>query len=297
MNDGLLQLGKPTVYPARTRASVYEFTMPSGPSDTQTVSAGTYIWTPPANCTWVEFLLIGGGGGSNSGARRAVGVSRSGGGSASTAAQTWTYVPRAWITAPLTIVIGAGGAGGAAVTTDSTAQNFGTSGGSTLVYMNGIVLLSAGGGRSPTTLTGAGSGSDGAFTNVGAAGYVPGSGGATAAGPTAAQIAATSYAPYAPQQGGAGGGANASNVYQAGGSPLIRNGAGLFDYSQHVANLSSGLTTFKSGGDAGNNVAGGNGVDGSSFGAAGGGGGASNNGYASGRGGNGAAGYARVVCL
>ena len=295
MNDGLFQLGQPTVYPARTRASVYEFTMTSAPPDAQTVSAGTYIWTPPANCTWVEFLLIGGGGGSNSGARRAVGVSRSGGGSASGGAQTWTYVPRAWITSPLTIVIGAGGAGGASVTTDSTAQNFGTAGGSTLVYMNGNVLLSAGAGRPPTTVTAAGTGTAGASTNT-SVGFAPGSGGATAASPSLSQVYNT-FGAYQPQQGGSGGGADATNVYQVGGSPSIRNLVGVFDYSQHIATLSSGLTTFKSGGDAGNNVAGGNGVDGSSFGAAGGGGGASNNGYASGRGGNGASGYARVSCL
>lgn len=294
MNTGVLQLGQPALYPSRTKASVYEFTYTSEPPDAQGAN-GVYIWTPPVDCTWVEFLLIGGGGGGSSGARRALGVSRSGGGTAAAGAHTWTYVPRVWLTSPLTLTIGAGGAGGASVTVDNTANNIGTAGGVTSVSMNGVILLSAGGGRVPTTATGGGSGTAGSST-LASNGFAGGAGGATAAAPSGGQFYSVGGG-YQPQQGGSGGGADATNVYQVGGSPPIRNFIGVYDYARHIATLSSGLTTFKSGGDAGNNVAGGNGADGLSFGAAGGGGGASNNGYASGKGGNGASGYVRVSCL
>ena len=162
MNTGILY------NTSQSYARVYEFTTTVKP-DTAQGSAGSYIWIPPSDCTFLEFLLIGGGGGGASGARRALGVLRRGGGGGGGGAITWVVCSRNFFNAPLSITIGSGGAGGAAVTVDSTSNTAGTAGTASVISMAGVQVLSAGAGNGGAS-TGAGGTSIGAGTIAGPTG-------------------------------------------------------------------------------------------------------------------------------
>jgi hypothetical protein len=83
-------------------------------------SSGT--WTKPAGATWAMILVIGGGGGGKSGIGPAATNPYSGGGGAGGVA-VMRMLPMAALGATETVTIGAGGQGGAAVTSGTNANN------------------------------------------------------------------------------------------------------------------------------------------------------------------------------
>lgn len=89
---------------------------------------GTYTWTKNTGTTYVAVYGIGGGYGGGSGAREASDSSTGGGGGASNNAFSSQF-PASFIGSTATVVVGAGGAGGASVLTDNTLGNNGVIGG------------------------------------------------------------------------------------------------------------------------------------------------------------------------
>lgn len=278
MNNGIIS-SAPQPY---TR--IYEFTLTSKPADAQGVN-GSYIWTPPTDCSFLEIVLIGGGGGGSAGTRQATGVARRGGGAGGCGAITWVIFDRRFFNAPLTITIGTGGAGGASATTDNTGNNItGANGIASSIFMSGVQILAAAGGTA-----GASGGSGGIGGNQGTI-----TGGQTGSSSLVAySSSAVTQQGVAP--GGGGGGATSLNAYFIG-QPVSPHGGPLF-YDRRYQGVPGALTTYPGGGDCAAGVAGGDGADGLFYGSPGSGGGASDNGYASGKGGNGAGGYLRVVCF
>jgi hypothetical protein len=276
------------------------------------VSSGSFTWTKPANAKWVQFLLFGGGGGGGSGGRYATTSNRYGGGGGGGAGACFGYINASYLGSTETVVVGAGGSGGASVSVDTTVGSPGTIGGITSFSL----FKSTGGnfGSGGTTTGGSGGTSTTSinFSN----GFVNGAAGAGSlttggSGTTTSNIYPCSVG------GGGGAGAAASSTAMAGGGA----GAGL-----GTSATVSGLITAIAGGTAGNPAVptpAGNGVSASSQyvvggtgggggyyktstagnaggsggwpGGGGGGGGAADNGFSSGAGGSGANGYAVII--
>jgi hypothetical protein len=121
---------------------------PTGVIITIFTSSGT--WTPNSSTAFTTIFGTGAGGGGGSGQRGLIGSSSGGGGGAPNGAGKVSFQGPA-STSPVSITIGAGGAGGAAVTTNSTVGNYGSPGGNSLVgdyYTFGVLSLGgqAGGG-------------------------------------------------------------------------------------------------------------------------------------------------------
>lgn len=265
-------------------ARIYEFTTTAKPADAQG-AAGAYTWTPPANCSLIEFFIVGGGGGGAAGTRQALGVARLGGGAGGAAAITCVTCNRSFFTAPLAITIGVGGAGGAAATADNTTlSSTGVAGTASIISMSGVQILAASGGGGGQAGGSAGlGGSQGTIT-----GNQIGTSLLTAYTTTA--LSQTGVPP-----GGGGGSASATNVYTSG-QTISPHGIPVF-YDRRYQGVLGAAATYTGGGDCAAGVAGGNGANGLFYGSPGSGGGASNNGFASGKGGNGAGGYIRIVCF
>lgn len=148
-----------------------------------TSPAAEQTWTQPTGASSVQVVLIGGGAGGDAGDRGATGTLRKGGvsgGGAGWAIQTY---PAAALPAAVPVVVGFGGDGGAAVTTNSTVgEDGGSSGGETtfgslLQAVGGLGGFSNLGGANPSQITGkdqAASGGDGDYS----AGCPAGGGGA-----------------------------------------------------------------------------------------------------------------------
>ena len=288
-------------------SEVYEFTRTSKPADA-TGSNGDYSWTIPANAKLVEFYAVGGGGGGGSGRRGAAGSARFGGGGAGSGG-VFVIIRQVseLVTRSLSIEVGSGGTGGAAVTTNDTNGNSGTNGGDTRITI-GSTILSA-------TRGGLGQGGTNAAGTAGAGGSALYSGGngsssSVTAAPNTTNLSANNFAAAG---AGAGGGISTGDVSYGGGqsrasinlagNQLVSSSGGTAPggagqnasdaWTSPFANAPGG---GGGGGAAGNSTtAGGNGGNGASVGGAGGGGGASFNGYNSGAGGNGAPGYVRVT--
>jgi hypothetical protein len=261
--------------------TVFEFTRTSGPAGA-TLAGSAWTWTPPSNCTLLEFLFIGAGGGGGSGRRGAAGSARFGGGAGSGGNVTYTTIPRSLITTALTIFLPAGGAGGAAQTADDSNGNAGTSAQTGTINASGVnmvIALGGVGGSAGTTTTGTGATSGGNNNRT----YAGGAGGSSSI--TANASSGGGAGGISPFGGGGGGGISAANVAYNGGNAFSYGGA--FYYVAGV--------TGSTGGAASTTAEGGTGADGRTFGYGGSGGGASTNGFNSGAGGNGGDAFLRIT--
>lgn len=90
-------------------------------------------WTKPEGATTVKVIACGGGGGGGSGARGASGTYRPGGGGGGAGGTFIQTFGADFFDDTESVVVGAGGTGGASITTDSTSGQDGTDGGSTYV--------------------------------------------------------------------------------------------------------------------------------------------------------------------
>lgn len=88
-------------------------------------------WTMPANCIGVEVWLMEAGSGGSSGERQATGVAARGGFGGLSGSQIFAFFLPQQISDIVTVTIGAGGTGGAPVTTDNSVANLGSNGGGT----------------------------------------------------------------------------------------------------------------------------------------------------------------------
>jgi hypothetical protein len=277
-------------------------------------SAGTFYWTKPAGAKVVEVYLVGGGGGGGSGGRYATSSGRAGGGGGSGGAFILAKINAAFLGASETVVVGAGGPGGASKTTDSISGSNGSAALETTFSIFKADRGNGGGGG------GTSAGNQGFPQQSGVFGFyaVPtsinsGAQGRTTAGGNANSVVQT----YTMALGGGGGaGAAASSVVNSnggtGGSIIGNNGSGLnisvaaglggvgSTATQATAGTSATTQWFlgATGGGGGfykTSAAGGTGGNGGWPGGAGGGGGASDNGFASGAGGAGANGFAVII--
>ena len=278
-------------------------------------------WTKPSGATFVMVEAWGAGGGGGSGRRGSSATHRcpgiGGGGGA--------YVQRLFRAADLgstvTVTIGAGGTGGAAVTANNTDGNPGNTGGNTTFGSfltaygaNGgsagssniaAMFKTSGGGALSTSGDpivagggGFGSGSAGSGQRNGqCSGWGGGQGGGGNGTDMVAGSGGCSF------QGGAGGGCGGgidqndiTYTGAAGGSTSDQTGGGGAGGTTQGANGAAGSSSRHGGGGGacGSTVAAGAGGAGASPGGGGGGGGASLNGFNSGAGGAGGAGLMRV---
>lgn len=302
MNRGIYDLTRADT----SLVSVHDFVI--GMKDVQLTPTNSYMWSVPANARGIRIFAIGGGGGGGSGRRGASGSARFGGGGGSSAGMLDIFISAADIgTNRLVLVnVGLGGVGGAAQASNDSNGNNGTTGNNTTIIINGKTFVASQGvgGSGGTATAGTGGGAQ-------VAQLVGGAGGISSATATPSFVNITANYQTA-AGGGGGGGISTGDTSYAGGQTRL--------YAPHFgpSNLNTGGTVGGGAGDAGIssatafgaplpggsgagggagtvNTVGGAGGDGAEFGGGGGGGGASYNGFASGRGGNGAAGLCRIT--
>lgn len=265
-------------------------------------TAGTHPWTKPSGAVWLDLLLIGGGaGGSSGGVQGAVnGASGGGGGAAGTIIRV--RIPAADVSASGTLTVGAGGTGGAAVSTNTTLGAYGSAGGDSI--FDGITAL---GGLAPAV-----SPQNGGLNRTGGASLsgdivnsAPGANGGTGA---AAGSAAAAQSRLIPTGGGGGGGKSNVGGTNAGGEggdysanllgwPTSGAAGGAAPGGAGTAGtIFRGVGLGGGGGASGSGATnGGRGGDGAWPGGGGGGGGAAENGATSGRGGDGGEGRVTLI--
>lgn len=272
-------------------------------------SSGT--WTKPAGASTVYIEAIGPGAGGASGSRQAAGVVSRAGSGGSSGLRVWRLMQASDLAATVSVTVGVGSSGGAAVTTDSTN---GASGANGNYCAFGSHLSTGRPQASAYNLVGSvawaiktGSATAGTEANLGGLSSLSGSGGASGYNTI-----------YGPAGGGSGGGITSANVASSGG-----NGGGGFDAliggngalggagtagEGGIKGLAGTSGTNGStdaiggsapgsgggGGGAGSAGTGGDGANGKFPGGGGGGGGSSRNGYDSGKGGDGADGVVRI---
>jgi hypothetical protein len=293
--------------------------VPATPSvDIQTfggpASSGTFTWTKPAGAKWLSIWLIGGSSGGGGGAMYASTSGRSGGhGGIAGTMSVFHEIPADEFGDTVEVIVGAGGVGGAARTTQGNGNNSTIGNGSSFggVYRTPNTAIAQGG-----TTTGSLGGTSGiAWGSFGANSIflsVTSSAGNTTNGSNAADNAGR-YFPYM----GGGGGGNAANVTgeKNGGKGAGKTSAAvnLFGMGYAVASGAGGLgltgtnggngtdsgylLMYGTGGGGGAMTAAGvgtNGGNGGWPGGGGGGGGAGTNGQVSGAGGNGANGFVLI---
>lgn len=285
----------------------------AGGMQTQTdtfTSSGT--WTKPAWAKRVEVYLVGGGAGGSSGGRQNISTARSSGAGGMGGAISIGYFDATYLGATESITIGAGGTGGASVTTDNTLGNVAIGGGRTLFGSH----FQAPGGLQQTSTPHTASGNQNIFgSNLQSFCFTPpnaGNGNSSGGG-------AGGNSDFTKSGGGGGYGAGGSTATQPGGaaSSSQSNGSNRGYFLTQTTGAVGG-TNGSNGGDGvgsitafgiltlGNAGGGGSyktaqatgrGGDATNYGAGGGGGAASDNGFASGRGGNGSGGMAVVISI
>lgn len=261
---------------------------------------GSYTFPTTGNIPKaLEVLVFGGGAGGASGRRGAAATARSGGANGGAGGVSRRIIPAAQVPAgAITVTVGAGGSGGAAVAVDSTNGNPSTGGGFSLF---GSLVRASGG----VNAGGAGA--------IGYSAGVPGDGTETTPQGSATIVTAAQNQAVigsrgiAPGHGGNGGcistgdvaftgqRANSNMCYlqstaAAGGAVGAAGTAGIAEDASSLIGAGGG-----GGGGASTVAAGGDGGAGAVPGGSGGGGGASLNGFASGAGGAGAAGRVIVI--
>jgi hypothetical protein len=291
-----------------------------GGVDVQTFStAGTTTWTKPAGAKYVIGYMWGSGGGGGSGARNATTGIRSGGSGGAGGGLLKFTIEASLLSATESVVIGAGGVGGASVTVDNTNGNLASLGGNTS-FGGKFTITSANRGNGGLTT---GAPANTATSSVSMEGFLganinnTGAAGSTSTGNTST-LGASSF--FNSTGGGGGAGAAAS-------STTNRNGGnGCSKQSSIPFTGAPGLSADIAGGQAGNTsgtaptigtngsllygggtgggagayrtaTAGMAGANGGAWGAGGGGGSGSDNGFASGAGGNGGAGALVLITI
>lgn len=283
-------------------------------------TAGTFTWTKPANARTVDVYILGGSGGGGSGRRGASGTDCFGGGGAGAVPMfTGLGLEADLFGATETVIVGAKGVGGAAVTADSTNGNDGTAGG---ISKFGTLFQALGGnpGKGGTATSGLGGQTQfiAISSNVGLNGFNANKGGDSGTTTTAGDGTTTGSATGAPYtitavngffstSSGAGGSITAANVAHAGQASM-----GLYNQTLQTMpnNGSTGGANTGAAGTVGTvislgshrKISTGGGGGGAALAAAagagavpGGGGGASRNGNNSGKGGDGLDGWVIVV--
>lgn len=263
--------------------------------DTQTfTSNGT--WTKPATGTFARIICIGGGAGGGSGRRGGGGFTdQTGGGGGGGGAYSEVTIPLALLGATESVVVGDGGAGGAAQTSDNTDGNVGDNAGNS--SFGNWVRAYGGIAGSGGTLGFNVNGGEGGIVGLWAGGNGVGGNNNTPSNLTTTNIGAGG--------GGGGGGINSLNSSFDGG---LSGAVLVINHSYTLGGVVPGGVGANGaakgnplpgigggGGAAGDSMtAGGAGGNGGNYGAGGGGGGASFNGQNSGAGGNGAKGVVIV---
>jgi len=293
------------------------FQTPTSGGATVTVNAyttpGSYSYTVPAGAKYVKVWLWASGGGGGSGRRGATTTARSGGAGGGGAAFCFQEMLATAITSPVTIIVPAGGNGGAAQTLDNTNGSIGTAG-AAAKFGNLIAYQGAPGQGGSTSLVSAGAQRSSCWGFAYVTGVSAGTGNTTNGG-SGGTI--TPAAHWIPCPGGGGAGNSASVVTSTtGGNGAIRGAASANLLSGWDVLVTTGIggnnpglaptsgptgtsTLFGGGGGGGGgyttNLAGQAGAAGAQPGGGGGGGSASDNGFASGAGGRGGDGMVIVV--
>lgn len=178
-------------------------------------TASTTMADPGAGCSLIRVRAIGGGAGGGSGRKHLTSAGRAGGSGGSAGAYYDVQFKYSDVSSwPVTITIGAGGAGGAAITSNSTAGANGTSGSDTSF---GTIVVAKGGMRGLGGTSATQQGGDARFGSNSAVGTVA-AGAISAAGGQAGVTAAvmTAGANGYAGSGGAGGGLTTANGTMAG---------------------------------------------------------------------------------
>jgi hypothetical protein len=291
-----------------------------GGVDIQTFStAGTTTWTKPSGAKYVIGYMWGSGGGGGSGARNATTGIRSGGSGGAGGGLLKFIIEASLLSATESVVIGAGGLGGASVTVDNTNGNLASLGGNTS-FGGKFTITSANRGNGGLTT---GAPANTATSSVSIEGFLganinnTGAAGSTSTGNTSTLGASSFF-----NSTGGGGGAGAAAL-----STTNRNGgSGCNKQSSTPFTGTPGLSSNIAGGQAGNTsgtaptigtngsllygggtgggagayrtaTAGMAGANGGAWGGGGGGGSGSDNGFASGAGGNGGAGALVLITI
>lgn len=260
-------------------------------------------WTKPAGALMSSITMFSGGAGGGSGRRGAAASVRTGGGGGAGASRELFTLPASTLGATEAVIVGVGGAGGAAVTVDSTSGNAGASGGiSTFGPRAGSIFVARSAAPSGGIAggTGAAAGGTAASWGLGAgsnggASSATGAGGSTGIDSTAACSG-----------GGGGGGITSADVANAGGGggrtvvTQFNAAGGAATGANGAAGYASDVNAARPGGGGGGGggataAAGGTGGVGGIYGGGGGGGGASLNGFNSGAGGDGGGGIVLVI--